>query len=216
MNSNIGLNARRPSGYSEVGYVLHELGIIDKEDADLMKSLAGLRNMLVHEYAVIDRASDYSGTISQDIMRITNKIINRVKGKGINDPVVDVDIHNVIGKLRLTLDGKVKAAFLFGGRSKGYVLRGDYDIGVLMEPGCDLYRLGTLQVDIAKALGVDEELVNLVCINDSPPALVLEILDGIPVLDVDDYLVFTLRFRALKELLDLNEDIHIVSRMLVG
>ncbi|MGC8543930.1 MAG: hypothetical protein ACP5NQ_08305, partial [Vulcanisaeta sp.] len=73
-----------------------------------------------------------------------------------------------------------------------------------------------LQVDIAKALGVDEELVNLVCINDSPPALVLEILDGIPVLDVDDYLVFTLRFRALKELLDLNEDIHIVSRMLVG
>jgi len=32
--------------------------------------------------------------------------------------------------LREVLKGKVKAAVLFGGRAKGYSLKGDYDIAV--------------------------------------------------------------------------------------
>jgi len=38
-----------------------------------------------------------------------------------------------------------------GGRARGYALRGDYDVAVLMEQGCDLYKLGELVVDAAEA-----------------------------------------------------------------
>lgn len=40
---------------------------------------------------------------------------------------------------------RVKIAYLFGGRAKGYTVRGDYDIAVLMEGGCDLYKLGGVE-----------------------------------------------------------------------
>ena len=48
------LRGRKPRGYSEVGSVLHELGIINREQAGLLKAMAGLRNILVHMYAHAD------------------------------------------------------------------------------------------------------------------------------------------------------------------
>jgi len=60
-------------------------------------------------------------------------------------------------------------------------------------------------VDLAEALGVGEELVDLLALDDSPPELVLEALEGIPILVEDPALVFELRLRAMMEYLDLRE-----------
>ncbi len=46
----------------------------------------------------------------------------------------------------------------------------------------NLIEVGKLQVDIAKALGVDEELINLVVLNNSNPETILEALDGLPII----------------------------------
>jgi len=47
------LKSREPKSYSEIGYFI--IGIISESNAKLMKSMPGLRNILVHAYATIDR-----------------------------------------------------------------------------------------------------------------------------------------------------------------
>ncbi len=49
------LRGRKPRGYSEVGFVLEELGIINHEQAELLTGVAGLRSMLVHMYAHVNK-----------------------------------------------------------------------------------------------------------------------------------------------------------------
>jgi uncharacterized protein YutE (UPF0331/DUF86 family) len=41
----VALSSRKPKTYSDIGYMFMELGIIGEEEAKLLKSLAGLRNI---------------------------------------------------------------------------------------------------------------------------------------------------------------------------
>jgi len=66
-------------------------------------------------------------------------------------------------------------------------------------------------VDLAEALGIKEELVDLAVLDNSPPELVLEALNGIPILVEDPVLIFELRLRALMEYLDLREDLRVLG-----
>ncbi len=47
-------NARKPADYYETFVILAELGIITPDFAHLLAPLAGLRNILVHEYLQVD------------------------------------------------------------------------------------------------------------------------------------------------------------------
>jgi hypothetical protein len=110
------------------------------------------------------------------------------------------------------LKGRVALALLYGGRTKGYTLKGDYDIAVLIEPRCDLYKLGELAVDIAEALGVPEEKVDIVCLDSLSPEHALEALDGKPIIVKSPAQLFELKHRALIQLLDL-EDIKTIENL---
>jgi predicted nucleotidyltransferase len=123
-------------------------------------------------------------------------------------------VSEVVERVRGVLAGKVTLAFLYGGRVKGYTLKGDYDIAVLMEPTCDLYRLGELAVDIARALGVQEGDVDVKCIDMLPPEHALEALDGVPIVVNSPALAFNLKYRMLVELLDLKEGIDVTLKQL--
>lgn len=199
------LGVRRPASYSEVGSILYELGILGPEDSKILKSMVGLRNILVHAYSTVDRAKvlEFAERLKLDAMHITSTIVENVGDQGI-DPASDADVRNTVEKLAKHLRGRVKIAYLFGGRAKGYTVRGDYDIAVLMEGGCDLYKLGELQIELANIIGVEEDKVDILCLNSAPPQLVLEALDGIPIID-DSKEVFELKMRALREVLDLEE-----------
>lgn len=98
----------------------------------------------------------------------------------------------------------MRLAYLFGGRAKGYSLKGDYDVAVYVEGGCDLYELGLIQVDLSEALGDERDVV---CLNSAPPDIVLEALPGVPVID-DPALRAELYARALAEL----NDVEITTR----
>ncbi|MGC8940340.1 MAG: nucleotidyltransferase domain-containing protein [Candidatus Bathyarchaeia archaeon] len=104
---------------------------------------------------------------------------------------------------------KVKAAFLFGGRAKGYSLKGDYDISVYFGKPHDLYDLGELAVEVAKALNVDEDKVDIIDLDSAAPEIVLEALKGIPLFVQDDYAVFELKVKATLALLDMQSGIHV-------
>ncbi len=84
----------------------------------------------------------------------------------------------------------VRFALLFGSRARrGVAVKGDWDIAVWPDPR-DKY--GDLVADLAARLGVREEQIDLVILDDETPcALVLEIAAGKP-----------LYYRDLKEFLD--------------
>jgi len=200
------LGGRRPRVYSEIGYILKELGVVDDE-ARLLKSLAGLRNILVHVYAVVDRdkVAGFAKHLKVNAPIIASTMLRDVKDKPI-DPSNE-GVIEVVKKLRTVLSGRVMLAFLYGGRVKGYTLKGDYDIAVFMEPHCDLYKLGELVVDVAKTLEVPEENIDMTCIDMLPPEHMLEALSGIPIIIEDPTLFFELKYRAMLQLIDLEEDI---------
>jgi uncharacterized protein YutE (UPF0331/DUF86 family)/predicted nucleotidyltransferase len=200
------LNAPRPRSYSEIAHILRDLGVLGEEDANLLRALAGLRNILVHGYAVIDREKivEFSRRLRSDATRIAHRLLSSVESSV--DPATLVDeVASVVEKVKSVLAGRVTLAYLFGSRSRGYTLRGDYDIAVYVKSGCDPYELGLLVVEVARVLGVSEEGVDVVCVNNSPPELVYEALSGIPVVVEDPDLALMLKYRALLELLDLEE-----------
>jgi uncharacterized protein YutE (UPF0331/DUF86 family)/predicted nucleotidyltransferase len=206
------LGGRRPEAYSEIGVVLRELNVIGDEEALMMKSMAGLRNLLVHAYRVVDRDKvvEFAERLKTDAPRLTSRILRGVEGKNVDPP--GLSVGEVVERVRGVLAGKVTLAFLYGGRVKGYTLKGDYDIAVLMEPTCSLYKLGELAVDIARALGVREEDVDVKCIDMLPPEHALEALNGIPIVVDSPTLAFNLKYRMLVELLDLKEGINVTLK----
>jgi hypothetical protein len=115
--------------------------------------------------------------------------------------------------LHKVFKGRVKAALLFGGRAKGYSLKGDYDIAVYFGRTYDLYELGELAVDIAKALNVREDQLDVLSLDSATPEMVLEALDGKLIYVDDDYTLFELRLRALMEWLDLQSGVQASFRV---
>ena len=202
------LGLRRPRAYSEVGYILWEQGILSRHDAEMLRSMAGLRNVLVHAYARVDRGRifEFAERLKVDARRVASAVLKGVEGKPIDPP--EDSVAGMVEKLKRALSGKVVLALLYGGRAKGYALKGDYDVAVLMEQGCDLYKLGELVVDVAEALGVPEELVDVVCIDALPPEHALEALSGVPVIVGDPALLLDLKLKALQQLLDLEEGLR--------
>jgi len=209
------LGGRKPSRYSEVGFVLYELGIIDPSQAETFRAMAGLRNILVHMYASVDKEKvmEASRKLIRDAVEISEAILSAVKSKGV-DPsgTEDLDLAEAVAKLRKVLEGRVLLAYLFGGRVKGYRLKGDYDVAVMMPENYTLYDLGFLHVEAAEALGVDEEAVDVVSLNSAPPELVLEALSGIPIVDNPEKRL-ELEVKALMELLDVRESLEAANRV---
>lgn len=195
------LGGRTPKGYAEVGDLLSDLGVLGEGDAKLLKSMSGMRNILVHAYATIRRdiVTGSANELRDDAPRIAKTLRGSLEGK-IVDPPSSADLAESLGNV---FKGRVRAALLFGGRAKGYSMKGDYDVAVYFGRAYDLYELGKLAVDIAEALKVREDQLDVISLDSSSPELVLEALDGKLLYVEDDYILFDLRLRALMEWLDL-------------
>lgn len=202
------VGGRTPKSYSEVGELLADLNLLDKEDAKLLKSMAGMRNILVHAYAKVDRAivTAAAKRIVEDAVRIEEALKAGLKDRVLDPP----SYHALQEKLYKVFKGRVKAAFLFGGRAKGYTLKGDYDIAVYFGRSHDLYDLGELAVDVARALDISEEGVDLVDLDSAAPEIRLEALQGKPLYVEDEYVLFELKVRSILELLDMESSFRII------
>jgi predicted nucleotidyltransferase len=176
---------------------------LDGSGAKLLKSLAGMRNILVQVYATVKRdfVIDSASKLSGGAPRIVEALRSYVGRKAV-DPSSTPDL---VGNLSRVFKGRVKAALLFGGRAKGYSMKGDYDIAVYFGRPYDLYELGELLVDIAENLKVDEDEVDVVSLDSASPEIVLEALDGKPIYVEDDYVLFELKVKAFMEMLDIQD-----------
>lgn len=200
------LGGRTPKGYSEVGELLSDIDALGEGDAKLLRSMAGMRNILVHAYATIrrDLITDSSRSLRDDAPRIARALKGSLEGKVVDPPSAADFVDSLSGVFK----GRVRAALLFGGRAKGYSMKGDYDIAVYFGRRFDLYELGELAVDIAEALRVREDQLDVISLDSATPEMVLEALDGKPIYVEDDYILFELRVRALMEWLDLRSGIQ--------
>jgi len=98
----------------------------------------------------------------------------------------------------------LRYVFLFGSRAREGVGR-DYDVAVVFEKRpISALELGLLLVDLAEALGVHEELIDLVDLDTASLSLVKTILDEGKLL-YGDHEAFDYLWRKYLEYLDANE-----------
>jgi uncharacterized protein YutE (UPF0331/DUF86 family) len=72
---------RSAAEYKEVANVLHDLGLLGSDDAELLRTMAGYRNRLVHFYDEISTAELHEICRSQldDVDRILNVLLDWVR-----------------------------------------------------------------------------------------------------------------------------------------
>lgn len=204
------LGGRTPTRYSEVGELLSDLGLLDGCDAKLLKSMAGMRNILVHAYRTVDKdlVIDASKSLREDASRIARTITAGLEGRNIDPQPPPVEIAEKLGKI---LIDRVKIALLFGGRAKGYSMKGDYDIAIYFGREHSLYDMGELLVDIARVLGVEEEDIDLLCLDSTTPEMVLEAVEGKILYLEDINTLFEVKLKALMEMLDIQSGIQAIK-----
>jgi hypothetical protein len=114
----VALSARRPCGYSEVGFPLGDLGVLCENNALLLKSMAGSGNILVHGYVFIDRegVGGYASGVKRGVLRLVASMLKGLEN-GQLDPLIR-DIEELNGRLRSMLHGRVVIALPCGGRVK--------------------------------------------------------------------------------------------------
>ncbi len=198
-----------PGRYKEIADILREKNVLSKEKADVLKALVGLRNILVHMYARVDReiVLEAKNKLIVDAISIADEILEGVKDK-IRDPTHDRgDLKKIIDFLRDKLRGRVKAVFIFGGIAKGYKLKGDIDIAIYFGREPDPYELGSIVSEILDLPGFDELQIDVHCLDIEPPNIVLEALNGIPVYVEDPVELLEFYIKTLKEKMDLEIDI---------
>lgn len=204
------LNGKPPGAYSEVGEALQNLNVLMEKDANLLRSMASMRNLLVHAYAAVrrDLITDAKGKLMADAPRIATALRKGLEDRALDPPPLTDDFEC----LREVLRGKVKAAVLFGGRAKGYLLKGDYDIALYFGRPYDLYEVGGLAVDMARALKVPEEKVDILVMDSAEPKLVLEALEGKQIYMEDSYVLFEVKMNVIIKHLDMQSWLCHVSR----
>lgn len=168
------------NGYRDVATKLNRLSLIGFEDAEMLRDMAGLRNILVHGYVGVNReiVVESSERLPEDAVRLADEILSSSQSQ-IDDPPKNVS--PLAERLRRVLKGRVKAAFIFGSKVKGYSLRGDVDIALYFGRQPDPYRVGGLMSDIRDFLG-REDVDILVIDSCENMALAYKAVHGHPVL----------------------------------
>ena len=198
-------------GYRDIALLLARLGFLTNEEANLMKAMAGLRNILVHGYARVNRkiVIESSKRLPDDATKLAERMVSSAK-QTIKDPPKNLD--DILKKLRRALKGKVKLAFIFGSKIKGYKLKGDVDIAVYFSRQPDPYEIGRIMYDIQEALGRED--IDLIVIDDCDNlALAYEAVHGKPILG-NEVEVLELRTKIASQHMDYLEELKKIKRLM--
>ena len=199
----------QPSGYRDVANLLGRHGLLENKDAELMRAMAGLRNVLVHAYVGTNReiVVESSRRLPEDAIRLSNVLLSFAR-RAINDPTEPVD--NLTEKLREVLKDRVKLAFIFG--SKGYDLKGDVDIALYLGRRPDLYEVGFLISDIQESLGREE--IDVIVLDDCDNvSLAYEAIQGKPILG-EDADILKLKTKIISQYMDYIEKMSVIKSLL--
>jgi len=200
-----------PSGYRDVANSLGRRGLLKDKDAELMKAMAGLRNVLVHAYVGTNReiVVESSRRLPEDAVRLSNELLSSAR-RAIDDPPSKLD--DLAETLRVALKDRIKLAFIFGSQIKGYKLKGDVDIALYFGRHPDPYEVGDLVSDIQESLGRED--VDVIIIDDCDSiTLAYEATQGKPIIG-DDAEILQLKMKIASQFMDYKEELGKIRSML--
>ncbi len=89
-----------PTGYIDAASSLGKFDFLNSEDAELIRSMAGLRNVLVHAYIGVNReiVKESSKKLPKDAVRLTEKIASSAKQRIHDPPKTDSNITKALKK----------------------------------------------------------------------------------------------------------------------
>jgi len=180
------LGLRKPSSYADLGVLLSEAGLVDDETCNAIKLMAATRNILAHAYRRLT-INDLDEIIKQ-VLPKTERVIGSLKGivesKGL-DPEYAEPVNMSVGEIAEIFKRRgVVLAYLFGSRARGMETpESDYDIAVLFDkPKVTVTDEIELALDVARALKVPSDMVDIVALNNVDTTLKARVLrEGVPI-----------------------------------
>ena len=179
--------------------------IVGGEYEEFLEEVASFRRALIHGCVAVDET--LKERVFEELERKVPLVIGEV-GKHLDSTSLSTPAgYECLREVFEEYD--VRYAVLFGSRTRE---GRDYDIAVSGEFRSAL-ELGGLLVDVAEALGVHEDLVDLVHIESAPLTLIYTIIsEGVVIYGDPDEALWDLTKRYL-EYLDMNETWAIVERL---
>jgi len=200
-----------PSGYRDVANSLGRRGLLKDKDAELMKAMAGLRNVLVHAYVGTNReiVVESSRRLPEDAVRLSNELLSSAR-RAIDDPPRELD--DLAETLKVALKDRVKLAFIFGSQIKSYKLKGDVDIALYLGRRPDPYEVGDLVSDIQESLGRED--VDVIIIDDCDNiTLAYEATQGKPIIG-DEVEILQLKMKIASQFMDYKQELGKIRSIL--
>jgi len=170
----VDLGLRKPGSYGELGPILSERGVLDAEAIELVKRVAATRNVMAHAYRAMDveELRSLQRTVLPEVEGLARKLVDYVKDAGL-DPE-----EGSSGALSEVFERSgVQVAYLFGSRArKAFREDSDYDFAALFGRDATVEDEVRLTVELADALGIPVDMVNVVALDRADVELAFRVL----------------------------------------
>ena len=171
------LGLRKPPSYAGLADVLYERGLISSDARALVKQAAVNRNMLAHAYRSFTRGElmELRSWVLANIPNLLNQLTSMIEEKDIDPMAPNEEVSRAFARHGIVL------AMLFGSRARGTAREdSDYDIAVLAKDTLNYDEAVGLIRDLANALNVPMDMIDLVDLSRAPNELIYAILrDGV-------------------------------------
>jgi len=168
---------RKPASYSELAEPLLERGYAPGWFAEEVAKVARTRNLLAHAYRRIPREelADVARKTLAAAPRLLEELSRMAESLGVDPPLGSERVAGVLKR-----HPSVLAALLFGSRARGSAAEGsDFDIAILAERPLALEELEGIAAELAAALGVPADKVDVVDLQAAPNELLYKVIrDG--------------------------------------
>jgi len=180
------LGLRKPSSYADLDVLLKEADLVDEETCNTIKLIAVTRNILAYAYRrlTIDDLNDIVRQIILKAEHVIETLKEIAKNKNLDPEPIELTHINIEKIAEVFKKHGVMLAYLFGSRAKGMErLESDYDIAVLFDkPKVTVIDEIELALDVAQALKVPPDMVDIVALNNADITLKARILkEGLPI-----------------------------------
>ncbi|MCX8136593.1 HepT-like ribonuclease domain-containing protein [Pyrobaculum aerophilum] len=141
---------------------------------EFLRGLVVFRNIIVHRYYHLEEKKEMEAF--REIVNTMPRVLEAIESKLPGDPCIEE-----LGGLAPVFEKHgVDYAVVFGSLAKRGCGR-DVDLAVKFTTEKGLWSLAKLVADVAEGLGLDYNQVDVVDIDAAPPALLLSILEGVPI-----------------------------------
>ena len=164
----------KPSAYGELGVILSEKGILSEGNVELIKKVAATRNVIAHAYRRVE---------ADDLVEVASSLLPKVEDLCgfligyIRDSSLDPEMACPSACTEVFKRNGAKLAYLFGSRARATCREdSDYDFAVLLSRKATVKDEVELMLNLADALNVSVDKVDVVILDNADQELVYRVL----------------------------------------